>query len=37
MEGTVRIGEGASAHQASWTAKLVKRGELRRAADEIDE
>ena len=34
MQGTVRIGEGASARQASWTAKLAQRGELRRAADE---
>ena len=34
MQGTVRIGEGASARQASWNAKLTSRGELRRAADE---
>jgi len=34
MQGTVRIGEGASARQANWTAKLVQRAELRRAADE---
>ena len=34
MEGTVRIGEGQGARQASWTAKLVSRGELRRASDE---
>jgi len=34
IEGTVRIGEGAAARQASWNAKLTARGELRRAADE---
>jgi hypothetical protein len=34
IQGTVRIGEGASARQANWTAKLAERGELRRAADE---
>lgn len=34
IQGTVRIGEGAAARQANWTAKLTERGELRRAADE---
>ena len=34
MQGTVRIGEGASARQANWTARLIARTELRRAADE---
>jgi len=34
MQGTVRIGEGNSARQASWSAKLAQRGELRRASDE---
>ena len=34
MQGTVRIGEGPKARQANWTAKLAKRGELKRAADE---
>jgi methylase of polypeptide subunit release factors len=34
MQGTVRIGEGASARQANWSAKLTQRAELRRAADE---
>ena len=33
--GTVRIGEGASARQAKWTAKLASRGEPRRGADEV--
>ena len=35
IQGTVRIGEGQSARQASWSAKLVTRGELRRASDEV--
>jgi hypothetical protein len=35
MQGTVRIGEGASARQANWSAKLTQRAELRRAADEV--
>jgi hypothetical protein len=34
MEGTVRIGEGQGAREAKWSAKLVARGELRRASDE---
>lgn len=34
ITGTVRIGEGAAARQATWTAKRVKRGELIRAQDE---
>jgi hypothetical protein len=34
ITGTVRIGEGAGARQAAWTAKRVKRGELLRADDE---
>jgi hypothetical protein len=34
MDGTVRIGEGQSARQASWSAKLAARGELRRPSDE---
>src|SRR5688572_13997179 len=34
IAGTVRIGEGASVRQANWTAKLVARAQLRRAADE---
>jgi hypothetical protein len=34
IEGTVRIGEGASARQANWSAKLVARAEPRRASDE---
>ena len=34
MSGTVRIGDGASARQANWTAKIVSRVPLRRAADE---
>ena len=34
IKGTVRIGEGANVRQANWTAKLVARGEPRRAADE---
>ena len=34
IAGTVRIGEGSAARQASWSAKLVARGELQRASDE---
>ncbi len=34
ITGTVRIGEGATARQATWTAKRIKRGELIRAQDE---
>ncbi|MEQ1775330.1 MAG: class I SAM-dependent methyltransferase [Burkholderiales bacterium] len=34
ITGTVRIGEGATARQAAWTAKRIKRGELVRAQDE---
>lgn len=34
ITGTVRIGEGAGARQAAWSAKRVKRGELQRADDE---
>ena len=34
IQGTVRIGEGATARQAEFRAKVTARGELRRAADE---
>jgi len=34
ITGTVVIGEGASRQQASWSAKQVQRGELKRASDE---
>ena len=34
IQGTVRIGEGPSARQANWSAKVTQRAELRRAADE---
>jgi SAM-dependent methyltransferase len=34
ITGTVRIGDGATARQAAWTAKRIKRGELVRAQDE---
>ena len=34
MQGTVRIGEGAGAREANWTAKLVQRGEMTRPSDE---
>ena len=34
MQGMVRIGEGKSAREASWTAKLVQRGEMTRHGDE---
>lgn len=34
MQGTVRIGEGPGAREASWTAKLVQRGEMTRPSDE---
>ncbi len=36
ITGTVRIGDGATARQAAWTAKRVKRGALVRADDELD-
>jgi Histone methylation protein DOT1 len=35
ITGTVRLGEGAGARQAAWSAKLVKRGQLIRADDEL--
>jgi hypothetical protein len=35
IEGTVRMGEGPAVRQASWTAKLVAPGELRRPSDEV--
>lgn len=35
LSGTVRIGEGASARQANWTATLTARGEVQRASDEL--
>ncbi|MGZ8231490.1 MAG: SAM-dependent methyltransferase [Burkholderiales bacterium] len=35
MQGTVRIGEGASAREAKFTARVTQRGELRRASDEL--
>lgn len=35
ITGTVVIGEGASRQQATWTAKQVQRGELKRASDEL--
>lgn len=35
MQGTVRIGDGASAREAKWTAKLVQRGEMTRPGDEL--
>jgi SAM-dependent methyltransferase len=34
IKGTLAIGEGASRQQLPWVAKLVQRGELKRAADE---
>ena len=37
IAGTVRIGEGAAAREAAWTAKLTQRAELRRASDEVAE
>jgi methylase of polypeptide subunit release factors len=37
MSGTVRIGDGAAARQASWTAQLKTPGKLRRAADELEQ
>lgn len=36
IAGTVRIGEGATVRQASWSAKLTAPAELRRASDEIN-
>jgi hypothetical protein len=35
IEGSVRIGEGQSVRQASWSAKLVAPSELRRPSDEV--
>jgi len=34
IKGTLAIGEGATRQQLPWVAKLVQRGELKRAADE---
>ena len=34
MEGTVRIGEGASARQATWTARLTQPADMKRPSDE---
>ena len=34
ITGTVRIGDGATARQATWSAKRITRGELVRAQDE---
>ncbi len=36
ITGTVRIGDGATSRQATWTAKWVKRGAMVRAQDEPD-
>lgn len=35
IQGTLVIGEGASRQQVAWTAKQIRRGELKRAADEL--
>lgn len=35
ITGTLVIGEGASRQQLPWTAKLVQRGELKRASDDL--
>ena len=35
LSGTVRIGEGTAARQVNWTGKLVARGEMQRASDEV--
>lgn len=37
IQGTLVIGEGASRQQVAWTAKQIRRGELKRAADELPE
>jgi hypothetical protein len=37
ISGTVKIGDGAAMRQANWTAKLIARGELRRAGDEVEQ
>lgn len=34
IKGTLSIGEGAARQQAAWTAKQIRRGELKRAIDE---
>ncbi|HEX2827786.1 MAG TPA: class I SAM-dependent methyltransferase [Burkholderiales bacterium] len=34
IDGVVKIGEGAAAREAKWTAKLTQRGEMRRASDD---
>jgi hypothetical protein len=36
ITGTVRIGEGANVRQASWSARLTTRGEMRAAKDEAE-
>lgn len=37
IQGTLVVGEGASRQQVAWTAKQIRRGELKRAADELPE
>jgi hypothetical protein len=37
IDGVVKIGEGAAAREAKWTAKLTQRGEMRRASDDVQE
>jgi hypothetical protein len=37
ITGTVRVGEGSSARETNWTAKLIARGELRRPKDEMED
>lgn len=35
IKGTLTIGEGAARQQVPWTARQIRRGELKRASDEL--
>lgn len=37
IKGTLAVGEGAKRQQVAWSAKLIQRGELKRASDELTE
>ena len=37
IKGTLVVGEGAARQQTAWVARLIQRGELKRASDELPE
>jgi len=37
IKGTLIVGEGAKRQQVAWVARLIQRGELKRAVDELPE